>query len=108
MLKFKKGDKIRVVLGKDKGQEGVIEKIFPKELKALVPNVNLYKKHVKGTEGKKGGIYEVARPLSFSKIALICPKCAKITRVGFRLIDGKKVRICKKCKREIDIKEDEK
>ena len=63
---------------------------------------NIYKKHVKGTPGQKGGIYEIPRPLDYAKIALICSKCKKTTRVGFKLIDTKKVRICKKCKREID------
>ena len=91
-----------MVTGKDRGREGEIERIYPKKGSVLVPGVNIYKKHIKGVPGQKGGIYEIPRPLSFSKIALICPKCKKITRVGFKLIDAKKKRICRKCKREID------
>ena len=102
MIKFKVGDKIKVTIGKDKGQEGQIEKIFSKEMLAVIPNVNIYKKHVKGIPGQKGGIYEIPRPLAFSKIALICPKCKKITRVGFDKVGEDKLRVCRKCGREID------
>ena len=104
MLKFKIGDTVKVVIGKDKGREGKIEKIFPKEGLALVPTVNLYKKHVKGFQGQKGGIYDLPRPLAFSKIQLICPKCKKQTRIGFRVMEKEKVRVCKKCRKEIDTK----
>jgi len=101
MLKFKVGDKVKVAAGKDKGREGTIERIYPEKSLALVPEVNMFKKHVKGSQGQKGGIYDIPRPLSFAKIALICPKCKKQTRVGFSTIDNQKKRICKKCKREI-------
>jgi large subunit ribosomal protein L24 len=104
MLKFRIGDKVKVTLGKDKGREGDIERIFPKDASALVPGINIYKKHVKGRPGQKGGIYEIPRPLSFAKIALICPKCKKNTRVGYKLIANEKTRICRKCGREIDSK----
>lgn len=102
MLKFKAGDNIKVTLGKDKGREGKIEKVFPVRGTALVPGINIYKKHVKGTSGQKAGIYEIPRPLSFAKIAIVCPKCKKPTRIGFKITGKEKVRICKKCKREID------
>jgi len=102
MVKFKTGDKIKILAGKDKGREGEVEKVFPKVFSLLVPGVNIYKKHVKGMPGKKGGIYEIPRPLSFSKVGLICPKCKKVTRVGFKLMDLEKIRVCRKCKREID------
>jgi large subunit ribosomal protein L24 len=103
MLKFKTGDKIRVIAGKDKGRDGEIERIIFKKKSVLVPGINIYKKHVKGRPGQKGGIYEIPRPLDFAKIALVCPKCKKPTRVGFKLVDDKRKRICKKCRREIDI-----
>lgn len=102
MLKFKIKDKIKIIAGKDKGREGEIEKVYPRKGSVLVPGVNIYKKHVKGTPGQKGGIYEIPRPLSYAKIALICPRCNKLTRVGFKIIDMRKIRICRKCKREID------
>jgi large subunit ribosomal protein L24 len=102
MLKFKTGDTVKITLGKDKGREGVIERVIPKEGTVVIPGVNIYKKHVKGRDGQKGGIYEIPRPLVFSKIALVCPKCKKTTRVHFHLAGSEKVRMCAKCKREID------
>jgi large subunit ribosomal protein L24 len=104
MIKFKKGDSVKITGGKDKGRDGKIESIFPKNKKALIPGINMYKKHVKGYGEQKGGIYDLPRPVDFSKIALLCPKCKKITRVGFKYVDNQKVRFCKKCKKEIDTK----
>jgi len=104
MLKFKTGDTVKITAGKDKGRQGKIEKIFPEKSKALIPGINIYKKHVKGFQGQKGGIYDIPRPLDFAKIALVCPKCKKITRVGFKIVDSSKSRVCKKCKKEIDTK----
>ncbi len=102
MLKIKTKDKVKVMSGKDKGREGVVEKVFPKEKKVIVDGINLYKRHIKGGYGQKSGIYDIPRPLYISRVALICPKCSKQTRIGFSVKDGKKVRICKKCKAEID------
>jgi large subunit ribosomal protein L24 len=100
MLKFKIGDTVKITSGKDKGREGKIEKIYPRRGEALIPGINVYKKHVKGFQGQKGGIYDIPRPVPFSKIALICPKCGKVTRVGFRKLDSEKVKFCKKCTKE--------
>jgi large subunit ribosomal protein L24 len=102
MLKFKVGDKVKITSGKDKGREGTIERVYPDKELVLVPEVNMYKKHVKGMQGQKGGIYDLPRPLPFSKISIVCPKCKKQTRAGFRMVGDKKKRICKKCNREID------
>jgi len=104
MLKLKVGDKVKILTGKDKGRDGEIEKIFAKKGLLVIPGINIYKKHVKGYQGQKGGIYEIPRPMIFSKVALICPKCKKATRVGIRVIDKEKVRICKKCGKQIDSK----
>ncbi|MGA3291754.1 MAG: 50S ribosomal protein L24 [Candidatus Microgenomates bacterium] len=104
MVKFKIGDTVKVTAGKDKGREGKIEKVLSAERKVVIPEVNLYKKHVKGFGDVKGGIYSIPRGLGFGKIALICPKCKKITRVGFKFAGEEKVRICKKCGKEIDTK----
>lgn len=103
MIKFKAGDTVKIKSGKDRGRGGKIERIFPKRCTALIPGINLYKKHVKGKPGQKGGIYEIPRPLPFSKIALVCPKCKKPTRVGFKLTGDEKVRVCKKCNREVNV-----
>lgn len=100
-MKFKKGDEIIVTLGKDQGKKGKIEAIFPKEGKALVNGVNVYKRHTKPQgEDKKGGIIDLPKPLSFSKMSLLCPKCSKPTRIGYQigLKSKTKIRICRKCK----------
>lgn len=103
-MKLKAGDKVKILIGKDKGRDGKIEKVFPKKGLVLIPEVNIYKKHVKGQEGQKGGIYDIPRPLAISKVALICPKCKKVSRVGYKFVGQNKVRICKKCRKEIDTK----
>ena len=103
MLKLKVHDTVKVMAGKDKGREGKIEKVLPKEGTIVIPGVNMYKKHVKGLSGdEKGGIYDVTRPLNASKVALVCPKCSKTARIGYKFVAGSKKRICKKCGREID------
>ena len=104
MIKFKIGDTVKITAGKDKGREAKIEKNIPTEAKVIIPGVNLYKKHVKGFGDVKGGVYDIPRPLGFGKIALVCPKCKKITRIGFKFAGEEKVRICKKCGKEIDTK----
>lgn len=103
-MKFKKGDNIIITIGKDKGQKGQIERVIVKEGKVIVPNVNIYKKHVKGQGEQKGGTYEIPRPLALGKFALICPKCKKETRIGYKFAGEEKVRFCKKCRKEIDSK----
>jgi large subunit ribosomal protein L24 len=102
MLKFKAGDKVKVTLGKDKGREGVIERVYSEKSKALIPEINVVKKHVKGVSGQKGGIYDIPKPIHFSKFSLVCPKCSKVARVGFKKVGDEKLRFCKKCGREID------
>jgi large subunit ribosomal protein L24 len=104
MLKFKVGDNVKVTSGKDKGREGTIEKILVSESSAIIPGMNIYKRHVKGQQGQKGGIYDIPRALSFGKIALVCPKCKKVTRVGFRIVDDVKERVCRKCGKTIETK----
>lgn len=98
-MKLKINDTIKVTLGKDKGKTGKIEKILPKKNMVLVPGINVYKKHLKSQgENKPGGIIDLTKPMYVSKVALVCPKCKKITRVGYQGQGKKKVRICKKCK----------
>lgn len=104
MLKIKVGDTVKITAGKDKGRTGTVEKIIAGDNKVVVPGVNIYKKHVKGLGEQKGGTYEIPRPLGLGKVALVCPKCKKLTRVGFKFVGEEKVRICKKCGKEIDIK----
>lgn len=101
-MKLKKGDKIKVTVGKDRGKEGAVEKVFAKTSKVLVAGVNVYKRHSKPrAEGQKGGILEFTRPLPVSNVALICPKCKQPTRVGYKVTAKEKVRVCRKCDQEI-------
>jgi len=101
-MKIRKGDKIKVIAGKDKGREGIVEKVYIRQETVLVPGTNLYKKHVRKSEQMpKGGVVEVPRPLSMGKVMVICPKCKKPTRVGYMREKGSKSRICKKCKSTI-------
>lgn len=98
-MKLKVGDTVRVLVGKDKGREGKIEIIFPKKGLIAVPGINVYKKHVKKTAARdgKGGIFEIPRPIPAAKVALLCPKCKKPTRIGLKLVKGEKQRFCRKC-----------
>lgn len=98
-MKLRKGDKIKIIAGKDKGREGNIEKVYLKQGKILIPNINIYKKHVKKNDQMpQGGVVELPRALDVSKVMLICPKCHKTTRLGYEIKGKKKNRVCKKCK----------
>ncbi len=98
-MKIRKKDKVKILSGKDKNQIGPVDRVFIKENKVLVTGFNLYKKHQKPQgEGKPGGIISLSRPILVSRVALMCPKCGKQTRVGFQITGKEKVRICKKCK----------
>ncbi len=101
-MKIKKGDEVKVVKGKDKGKTGKIDKVFPKEDKIVIANVNLYKRHLKArSETEPSEIVTLTKPLPEENVQLICPKCHKPTRVGYKLLKGSKVRICRKCGKEI-------
>lgn len=99
--KFKKGDKVQIQLGKDRGKIAAIERVSTTKGLVLISGANLVKRHVKKQTGVEGGIIEIPKPINISNIALICPNCNKPTRVSFSL-DGKgKTRVCRKCKKEI-------
>jgi len=98
MFKLKVGDEVQVITGRDRGKKGKIEKVLKKENKLVVGGVNVYKRHRKVTRTQPAGIYELTRPILLSKVALICPKCGKPTRIGITTEGKTQVRICKKCK----------
>lgn len=100
-MKLKKGDKVKIMLGKDKGKTGIVDYVRGKDNRIFVGGVNLYKRHVKKTGQSGGGIIDIPKSMNVSNLSLICPNCSKQTRVGFSVIDNKKVRVCKKCKKEI-------
>ncbi len=97
-MKIKKGDNVIITKGKDRGRKGKVLKGYPQKAKVLIEGLNLKKLHKRPKkEGEKGQIVEVAAPIDVSKIKLICPKCGKPTRVGYKVIGQDKVRVCKKC-----------
>lgn len=102
-MKIKKGDNIIVTSGKDKGKQGKVILALPKEQSVIIENVNLKKKHQKPkVGGKKGEKIETPRPIAISSVMLVCKNCGKPSRVGYKINEnGKKLRICKKCKAEI-------
>ena len=98
-MKIKKGDNVKIMIGKDRGKIGKVIKVNPKNDKVTVESLNLYKKNVRPKrQGEKGQIVSVPRPLPASRAMLVCSSCNKPVRVGFRLEKEKKVRYCKKCK----------
>lgn len=101
-MKVKKGDKVQILLGKDRGKTGTVEYILGKEKRVFVGGVNLYKRHVRKQGTIEGGIIDIPKSLDISNIALICPNCNKATRIGFKHEGGNKVRICKKCNKGIN------
>lgn len=104
-MKIRKGDKVKVISGKDLGKEGTVELVLPNKSAIIVKGVNTVKKHIKPTQKyREGGIIELSKPISISNTALLCGECGKPTRVGYKLINDKKYRICKKCGFAIDRK----
>ena len=97
-MKIKKGDKVQVLSGKDRGKEGVVMFAFPEKQTVIVEGVNLAKKHQRPQgEGKPGGIIDKDMPMHVSNVAALSPKDGKPTRVGYKVLeDGTKVRICKR------------
>ena len=97
-MKLKKGDNVKVLSGNDKGKTGEILEIQPKNDKVIVKGVNIRKKSVKARkQGDESGIISVECAIPSAKVNVVCPKCGKVTRIGYKIEDGKKVRICKKC-----------
>lgn len=101
-MKIRKNDTVLIILGKDRGRRGKILDVFPKEGKVVVEGMNIKKRHIRPKKsGEKGQIAETPAPFSISNVKLICPKCGKPTRVGYKSVEKKKYRICKKCNQEI-------
>lgn len=108
-MKLKTGDKVKIISGKDKGKKGKIIQVFLDRDKASVEGVNLSVKHLRPKrQGEKGQKIEFPAPMAISSLMLICPKCNKVIRVKYKVLDkadskkGKKIRMCNKCKELID------
>jgi large subunit ribosomal protein L24 len=103
-LRLKKGDKVIILAGKDKGKVGPIERVFVKTGQIIVSGMNIVKKHTKATKkNPAGGLIEMSRPLPTSRVQLLCPSCNKPTRVGYIKQGKTKERVCKKCGKAIHI-----
>ncbi len=102
-LTVKSGDNVVVITGKDKGKTGKVTAVYAETNRVLVDNVNIVSKHQKPkSQQDKGGIFKRPAPIDASNVQVVCPVCNKATRVSHKEIDGKKVRICKKCGASLD------
>ena len=103
-LNVKKGDRVKVIAGKDKGKEGEILRALPSKGRVVVEKVNIVKKAMRPTQSNpQGGISSMEAPINVSNVMLVCPSCKEATRVAHRFDEaGKKHRVCKKCGKDID------
>ena len=101
-MSIKKDDLVVVLSGKDKGKQGKVPPVPPKERKVMGEKVNIVSRHTKPRkQGEEGGILKKEAPIYACKVQKVCPKCNKPTRIGHKVEGGKKVRVCKKCGAEI-------
>jgi len=116
-MKIKKGDKVKVLQGKDKGKTGKVLQVFSNRNRASIEGLNLMIKHMRPRrQGEKGQRIEFPAPMDLSNLIFVCPKCNKSARIGYKYIEvaknasienksklkKKKIRVCKKCKQVID------
>ena len=101
-MKIKKGDQVVILSGDDKGKSGEVVKAMPKEGKVVVSGVNLVKRHTKPSQTTPGGIVTKEAPIHVSNVALVDAKSGKPTKVGYKTVDGKKVRVARKSGEVID------
>ncbi|TPR40894.1 50S ribosomal protein L24 [Apilactobacillus micheneri] len=100
---IKTGDKVRVISGKDKGKEGTVTKTISSQNRVIVEGINIVKKHQKASQSNpQGGINDIEAPIHVSNVMLIDPSTNEPTKVGFKIENGKKVRISKKSNKSID------
>lgn len=101
-MKIKKNDQVKIKAGKDKGKTGKVLRVFAPEKKITIEGLNIVKKHTRPKkEGEKGQRIEVPGKINISNVMLVCPKCGKPARVGYKKTDAGKFRVCKKCQSEI-------
>ncbi len=102
-MRIKTGDTIKVLIGKDKGKTGKVERVDMAKDMVLVENMNQFKRHLKSrAQNQPSEIVTLTKPLRSANVALVCPNCKKVTRVGVKIEKDKKVRMCKKCKKVIN------
>lgn len=96
-MKLKKGDLVQIMMGKDKGKTGKIEKVLPLKNMVVIEGLNQFKRHIKSkTQGQKSEIVTISKPLYASKVSFVDPKKKKPTRISYKIVEGKKVRVATK------------
>lgn len=103
-MKIKKNDEVKILTGKDRGKTGKVLHAFTKTGKVMVEGINMYKRHIRKNGQMEGGVIDLAKPLNISNVALVCPGCKKVSRVGFKIEGKEKMRVCLKCKEVLDAK----
>jgi large subunit ribosomal protein L24 len=105
-MKIKSNDQVTIISGKDKGKTAKVIQVFPSANKVVVDGVNKIKRHLKSRGGRsqsqKGQVLELSAPIPAARVMLVCPKCGKPVRVGYKTEAGIKKRFCRKCKEYID------
>ena len=112
-MKLKRGDTVKILIGKDKGKTGKVERFYPVSSKVLVEGINKFKRHIKSrTKDQKSEIVEITKPLSISNVVMVCPNCKKTAKIGYKMstkggsVSGgeknTKIRVCRKCGKNID------
>ena len=103
-MKIRKNDTVLIVKGKERGKKGKVRKALPKENKVIIDGLNMIKRNSRtGGQARQAGIIELEAPLDIANVMLICNKCSKPARVGYRILDdGRKVRVCRVCAEVID------
>ena len=106
MKKIKLSDQVEIIAGKDKGMVGKVIRTYRDTDQVIVEKVNMIKRHTKpNMVNQQGGIVEKEASINVSNVMILCPKCSKATRVGFKILDdGAKIRICKKCGESVEVK----
>jgi large subunit ribosomal protein L24 len=103
--KIKQGDNVMIISGKDRGKTGLIERVFVKSDKVLVPGVAISKRHLKPSrKNPHGGIIDMPSPIASSNVMILCPHCGKAVRIAHRVSATMKERICRKCQGNLDTK----
>lgn len=104
-LQVKAGDRVMVTAGKDKGKTGNVKKVVTSESKVIVEGANMITKAQKPNPmaGIQGGLIKLEAPLDASNVMVVCPSCEKPTRIKHDVVDGKKIRVCKKCGEQLDV-----
>lgn len=101
-MNIRTGDNVKVMTGKDRGKTGKIIQVFPALARVVAQGVNERTKHIRTRKGgEKGQKVQFFSPIAVANVMLVCPKCGKPTRVGMKVVEDKRLRVCKKCKETI-------